>query len=238
MNEILLLGVNHKHAAVELRERLAFSPEQTHRAIADIRTLPGEHEVVILSTCNRSEIYVYADDICQFEQSVRSYLTQKSQLSAEALDRLLFRKVGKDAVHHLMRVASGLDSLVLGENEILGQVKDAYELAQREHGCGAVLSSAFRYAIRAGKRVRTETEIGYTGRSVSTVVVDLSQQICGPLENHTVLIIGAGKISALTGRALVNAGLNCFFVANRTYEKATKLVQQLGEQRASAQLIH
>lgn len=234
MDKLLLLGVNHKYASVELRERLAFSPEQNLRALNEFRDVAGGREMVILSTCNRSEIYVHSDDNCQLEGKLRAYLAQKSQLSLEKLDTLLFRKTGEEAVCHLMRVASGLDSLVLGENEILGQVKDAFEMAQSEKSCGAVLSSAFRSAIRAGKRVRAETEIGSTGRSVSTVVVDLARNICGPLESHTALIIGAGKISALTGRALVNAGLNCVFVANRTFEKATKLVNQLGAQHASA----
>lgn len=234
MVDILLLGMNHRNAPVELRERLAFSPEQCRRAINDLREPSEGREIVILSTCNRTELYVHSDDLCQDECKVKNYLAQKSQLPVETLEKLLFRKSDTDAVLHLMQVASGLDSLVLGENEILGQVKNAYEIAQNEKSCGAVLSSAFRYAIRAGKRVRTETEIGYTGRSVSTVVVDLAKQICGPLESHTALIIGAGKISALTGRALVSAGLNCVFVTNRTYEKAMNLVTQLGEKHASA----
>jgi glutamyl-tRNA reductase len=234
MNEILLLGVNHKCAQVELRERFAFVPEQIHRAVTELQINPGEQEMIILSTCNRSELYVYAKDICRVENILMSYLGQKSQLPPEQLNKLLFRKIGEEAVHHLLRVASGLDSLVVGENEILGQVKHALEIAQTEKSCGAVLSSAFRFAIRAGKRVRTETEIGYTGRSVSTAVVDLAKQICGSLESHTALIIGAGKISALTGKALVNAGLHCVFVTNRTYDKALKLVDQLGKQRASA----
>lgn len=234
MDEVLLLGVNHRQAAIEMRERLAFSPDQIHRAMAELQSDQIEQEFVILSTCNRSEFYIRSQDICLSESRLKSYLANKSQLQLEEIDKLLFRKTGQDAIRHLLRVASGLDSLVLGENEILGQVKDAFEIAQTEKSCRAVLCSAFRQAIRAGKRVRSETDIGYTGRSISTVVVDLAKQICGPLENHTALIIGAGKISTLTARALVNAGLNCIFVANRTYEKALKLVHQLGEKHASA----
>ncbi len=234
MDEILFLGVNHKHASVELRERLAFSPEQNHRMLKEFKNFTGEREIVVVSTCNRSEFYLCSKDICQFESQLKSYLAEKSQLSVDRLDELLFRLVGEEVVSHLIKVASGLDSLVLGEHEILGQVKDAYDIALSEKGCGTVLSSAFRHAIRAGKRVRTETEIGYTGRSVSSVVVELARKICGPIDNHTALIIGAGKISSLTGRALVSAGLNCVFVANRTFEKATKLAGQLGAKHASA----
>lgn len=234
MDEILLLGVNHRQAAIEMRERLAFSPDQIHRAMAELQSEKIEQEFVILSTCNRSEFYICSQDICLSEHQLKSYLALKSQLEIDEIDKLLFRKTGQDAIRHLLRVASGLDSLVLGENEILGQVKDAFEIAQTKKSCRAILCSAFRQAIRAGKRVRSETEIGYTGRSISTVVVDLANQICGPLENHTALIIGAGKISTLTARALVSAGLNCIFVANRTYEKALKLVHQLGEKHASA----
>ena len=234
MDEILLLGVNHRFATVEVRERLAFSAEQAHKALIAIASNYPESELLILSTCNRSEIYFCSPDSCQVERNLRSFLSERSHLSPDTLDKLLYRYHGQDAVEHLLRVASGLHSLVLGENEILGQVKHAFEIAQEAGTVGAVLSAAYRYAIQTGKRVRTETHIAKAGRSVATVVVDLAQGIFGSLDHGTALIIGAGKISSLTARALVKAGLHCVFVANRTYEKAEKLAHNLGEHKSVA----
>jgi glutamyl-tRNA reductase len=134
---------------------------------------------------------------------------------------------GREAVEHLMQVAAGLDSLVLGENEILGQVRSAAEIAQAAGTTGPILSALFRYAVQAGKRARAETGIGRGDISVAGVVVELARQVFGPLHDRTALLVGAGKISSLTARALVRAGLRCILIANRTFEKAQKLAQNL-----------
>ena len=140
---------------------------------------------------------------------------------------MLYVRRGVEAVEHLMQVGAGLDSLVLGENEILGQVRSAGEMAQATGATGPILSALFRYAIQAGKRARTETEIGSGDISVASVVVELAEKAFGPLNEHTALLIGAGKISAITARALVKAGLRCILIANRTYERAEKIAKNL-----------
>ncbi len=234
MDRVLLIGANHHVAPVEVRERLAFSSEQVHKALQELSKDEPFQELVILSTCNRTEFYIRSSDYCRAEKRLRSFLEKKSQLTQNSLNQFLYRRTGVEAVKHLMRVATGLDSLVVGEHEILGQVKDASEVAQQEGSTGPILSALFRYAIRAGKRAHSETDIGSTKRSVACVVVDLAHEICGPLDKHTALIIGAGKISVLTCKELVKAGLNCVFVTNRTYDKAKNLVNLLGEQHAQA----
>ncbi len=240
MDNILVVGLNHKVAPVEVRERLAFSRE---RLPATLRKLTGTvsserafsvSETILLSTCNRTEVYVCTDDPCKAESHIHQFMAETGQLKPGALDNVLYVHRDFDAARHLMRVAAGLDSLVVGENEILGQVKGAYEIAHTVGTTGPILSALFRYATQAGKRVRTETEICRTPLSVATIVVELAEEIFSDLSERTALLIGAGKISALTARELVKAGLRCVLVANRTYERAQKLVQSLGEHCAAA----
>lgn len=251
INDILVVGANHKIATVEVRERLAFSPEQTLTALRQIVAPPQEtnysndpdeaqSEAIILSTCNRTEVYVCAGHSSSNAEKglppanasgaemVRQFLSRYSQLPLEALDRTLYVYRGLEAAHHLLRVAAGLDSLVIGENEILGQVKDAYEIAHAAGTTGPMLSALFRYAVQAGKRVHTETDIGRAALSTATIVVELAEEMFGPLVDRTALLLGAGKMSSMTARALVKAGLHCILVANRTYERAQKLAKNLG----------
>ncbi len=240
MHEVIVVGVNHKLAPVEVRERLAFSPERIpaalHKLAARVKTAcpydasSPQDELVILSTCNRTEIYVCAPEAARAQIAVRGFLRDCGQLSLDALNAVLYAYCGDEAAHHVMRVAAGLDSLVIGENEILGQVKDTYQIAQAAGTTGPILSALFRYAVRAGKRVRNETDIGRAALSVATIVVELAEEAFGPLADRTALLIGAGKMSTLTARALVQAGLHCVLVANRTYERAQKLAQSLGGQ--------
>lgn len=233
MNGILAIGLNHKVACLELRERLAFGPERIPEVLTELlgchgdeNTAPSMSEAVILSTCNRSEIYVYASDPCRAEAALRSYLAAQSD--APGVTDLLYVFRGEQAVYHLMQVTAGLDSLVVGENEILGQVRHAAEIAQHAGAIGPMLSAMFRYAVRAGKLVRAETEISRAGLSVASLVVEIAESIFGSLSQRTALIIGAGKISTMTARALVKSGLRCVLVANRTYARALKLAEALG----------
>jgi glutamyl-tRNA reductase len=252
LNDILVVGANHKIATVEVRERLAFSPEQTLTALRQIVAPPQEtnysngsdevqSEAIILSTCNRTEVYVCAGHSSSntekglppandsgAETMVRQFLSRYSQLPLEALGRTLYVYRGLEAAHHLLRVTTGLDSLVIGENEILGQVKDAYEIAHAAGTTGPMLSALFRYAVQAGKRVHTETDIGRAALSMATIVVELAEEMFGSLVDRTALLLGAGKMSSMTARALVKAGLHCILVANRTYERAQKLAKNLG----------
>ncbi|MEW5871864.1 MAG: glutamyl-tRNA reductase [Chloroflexota bacterium] len=266
---LLLIGINHKMAPVEVRERLAFSPERIPQALLSIKSrlernaarpqdCPCDEaarrsapiEVTLLSTCNRTEVYVVAPDQCEAQAQVMHFLSDHAHRSASgaaqpgtarnsasqtsgsqdsfSLAGLTYSACGLEAAHHLLRVAAGLDSLVLGENEILGQVRDASEIAQQAGTSGALLATLFRYAIQTGKRVRAETDLGHASLSVASVVVELAEETFGSLAERTALLIGAGKVSSITGRALVNAGLSCVLVANRTYEKAQKLAHSLG----------
>jgi glutamyl-tRNA reductase len=256
---ILMIGLNHKAAPVEVRERLAFGPERSTFAL---RELLGEgdadgrsiHEAVLLSTCNRTEVYIHANllepaqdnaqpasspaaimpgegsgqgNLAKAESKLHAFFARHAGLPVEELERIEYILRGEDAAHHLMQVSAGLDSLILGENEILGQVRSAAEIAQAAGTTGTLLSALFRYAVQTGKRVRHETEIGRADISVASVVVEQAEEVFGPLKDRTALLIGAGKISSITARALVKAGLRCVMIANRTYEKAQKLAQRL-----------
>ncbi len=235
-SDLLLLGLNHILAPVEVRERLAFGAERLSTALAALRaeltaaTACGcdeaPPEVAVLSTCNRTEVYTWATG--NPEGTVRRFLAARSGLDEQALAGYLYARCGDDAAHHLLRVAAGLDSLVIGENEILGQVKGAYEAAHTAGTTGPVLSALFRFATQAGKRVRSETEIGRVALSVGTIVVEMAQAAFGSLADRTALLIGAGKMSSIAGQALVRAGLRCVLVANRTYERAERLAAALG----------
>jgi glutamyl-tRNA reductase len=229
---ILMIGLNHKVAPVEVRERLAFGPERVPLALHELMRNGGDDEgaikeAVLLSTCNRTEVYVQACDLAGAESRLQEFLAGHAGLTVEQLRRMEYVTQGEETAFHLMHVSAGLDSLVLGENEILGQVRSASEMAQSAGANGPLLSALFRYAIQAGKRARHETEIGRAEVSVASVVVELAEQAFGPLADRTALLIGAGKISSITARALVKAGLRCIMIANRTYERAQKLAKNL-----------
>lgn len=225
---ILMIGLNHKVAPVEVRERLAFGPERIPTALKELQSETARiKEIVLLSTCNRTEIYACTCDSACSETKLQGFLAGHAKLPLEQLQSMLYTLQGADAARHLMQVAAGLDSLVLGENEILGQVRSAAEIAHDAGATGPILSALFRYAIQAGKRARTETEIGRGDISVASVVVELAEGAFGPLHDRTALLIGAGKISSITARALAKAGLRCILIANRTFEKAQKLARTL-----------
>jgi glutamyl-tRNA reductase len=225
---VLMIGLNHKVAPVEVRERLAFGPERGPVVLKELlSTEAGIREAVLLCTCNRTEVYLCTCDPAAGESTLSNFLAARAKLPAERLQTLLYVLRGREAAEHLMEVAAGLDSLVLGENEILGQVRTAADLAHEAGATGPILSALFRYAVQAGKRARAETEIGRGEISVASVVVEMAEQAFGPLHDRTALLIGAGKISSITARCLAKAGLRCILIANRTFEKAQKLAQSL-----------
>jgi glutamyl-tRNA reductase len=244
MDQIWVYGINHKVAPLALREKLAFSRERLPAILnvlqSELRAafgcdLDGEPlELVLLSTCNRTELYARSPGSEAARRLVCAYFARLAGMESAALAQLAYTRCGLQAVEHLFRVSAGLDSLLLGENEILGQVKNAWQSAQEAGACGATLDAMFRLALRTGKRIRTETELGRSGRSFASMVVDLATETFGSLNDRTALIIGAGKISAMTARALVGAGLQCVLVANRTFDRAQRLAQLLGSQRAAA----
>lgn len=221
---LFVFGINHQTAPVELREKVAFNPDQIGVALRRAREEAALEEVAILSTCNRTEIYAAAED----GDRLLSWLAAYHRLGADQLMTCSYRHDDDAAVQHMMRVASGLDSLVLGEPQILGQVKDAYAAAREHATAGSLLNQAFQQVFAAAKRVRSETAIGQNPVSVAYAAVNLSQQIFSNLNDVTALLIGAGETIELVARHLREKHVGRLLVANRTLERARLLGDQVG----------
>jgi glutamyl-tRNA reductase len=231
-----LLGLNHKTAPVEVRERFAVSASHIGHALGYVRDVPGISEAAILSTCNRVEIYAWGDE--KAGPLLRDSMIGYHPFGApRGLENHLHYSHGEGAARHLFEVASGLDSLVLGEAEILGQVKVALDAAQKHGAAGATLDELFRRSIACGKRARSETGISRGAQSVGAAAVELARQIFGGLQGHTVLILGAGKMSARVAQCLVSSGAHRVLVANRTLERAQELAQLFGDEGAGAEAV-
>jgi glutamyl-tRNA reductase len=222
--KLLVLGLNHKTAPVDVRERLAFGPDIIAGALRDLTKCNGVAEGVVLSTCNRTEIYSAVQD-CS-EEAVRHWLSRFHGVEYERVGPFLYAHVGRDAVTHLLRVCSGLDSMVLGEPQILGQVKTAYQTATDCTATGKLLGRLFQHAFSVAKTVRTETAIGSSPVSVAFAAVNLARQIFSDLSQQTALLIGAGETIELAARHLHRAGIGRIIVANRTVERAHELAAQ------------
>jgi glutamyl-tRNA reductase len=226
--DIVLVGLNHKTAPIDIRECLAFSAEKLEEANAQARTLPFLKETMILSTCNRVEIYAVAQDPGRSVGELKKYLSAFHGYPLEKFEQSLYSPVGEEAVKHVFRVASSLDSMVVGETQILGQLKDAYETASRNKTAGPILHRLLPLAFHVAKRVRTETKIGNRGVSVSSVAVELARKIFETLEGKTALLIGAGEMIELATQHLVADGVRKVLVANRTHERALLLAEKFG----------
>jgi glutamyl-tRNA reductase len=225
---LLALGVSHKTAPLPVRERLAL-PEG--RAVSVLRELVGHpdvHEAVAISTCNRTELYLVVSDPVEAESATLAVLSRQAGIRPTELFGAIYAMRDGDAVRHLFQVAAGLDSMIVGEAEVQGQVKRAYELALVEGVTGPVSNRLFRDALGAGKRVRTETAISRAHVSVSSVAVELARAALGELDTRSVLVIGAGENGELTARALHERGVDTVFVANRRYDRAIGLAQRFG----------
>ncbi|HXK06180.1 MAG TPA: glutamyl-tRNA reductase [Verrucomicrobiae bacterium] len=223
--KLLTTGVSHKTAPVEVRECLAFREDSLAGALADLRSRAGVSEAVILSTCNRVEITLTTDDTADPQAIVDGFLADHKAVSADSIGPHLYRHEGRDAIHHLFRVAASLDSMVVGEPQILGQLKSAYAAAKE---CGSVcgwLEGLLTRAFSVAKRVRSETGIGQMAVSVSYAAVELARKIFGTLDNRTVMIVGAGKMSELAARHLRRSGASHVFVTNRTHERAVEMAE-------------
>ncbi len=220
---LLAFGINHKTAPVEIREKVAFPPETLDGALQDLLACANVSEAAIVSTCNRTELYVGIDD--QSDQAVIDWFRNFHKLSREELDPYLFRHSENKAVQHVLRVASGLDSLVLGEPQILGQIKDAYQRASAAGAIGQQLNRLFQHTFAVAKQVRTETAIGASPVSVAFAAVSLARQIFSDISQHTALLIGAGETIELVARHLHEQGVHKLIVANRTVERARELAQ-------------
>ena len=229
MNDSLLaLGVSHKTAPLALRERLALPEGRATRILGELTAHAEIHEAVAISTCNRTEVYLIAADPVEAENLVLAELSRQAGIRPTELLGRLYALRGSDAVRHLFSVAAGLDSMIVGEAEVQGQVKRAYELALVEGATGPITNRLFRDALGAGKRVRTETALGRSRVSVSSVAVDLARDLLGDLETRRVLVIGAGENGELTAKALAERGVRTVFVANRRYDRAIGLAQRFG----------
>jgi glutamyl-tRNA reductase len=228
VNEILAIGASHKTASLALRERLALPEGRAASLVGELVRSGEVLEAVAISTCNRTEIYVAAADPVEAESLALSALARQAGIRPTELLGNLYSVRGGDAVRHLFGVAAGLDSMIVGEAEIQGQVKRAYELALVEGTTGPVTNRLFRDALSAGKRARSETAIGRSRISVSTVAVELAAQALGELSERNVLVIGAGENGELTARALADRGVRTIFVANRRYDRAIGLAQRFG----------
>lgn len=227
---IAVVGLSHKTASVEIREKLSIPEPQTSSAIAQLLSYPHIEEVTILSTCNRLEIYIASPETEQGIRGVTQFLADYSKLPLQSLRPHLFMLLHQDAVMHLMRVAAGLDSLVLGEGQILAQVKNTHKLGQESNGIKTILNKLFKQAITAGKRVRTETSIGTGAVSISSAAVELAQMKIGNLAACQVAIIGAGKMSRLLVQHLLSKGTDRICILNRSTERAAQLAKQFPHQ--------
>jgi glutamyl-tRNA reductase len=222
--EIVLLGLNHRTAPVELRERVAFSPEKAGRAATELRERGVLAETLVLSTCNRSELYgVPQESAAETIPQLERYFASLHELDPAVLGASLYHHRDHGVVRHVFRVAAGLDSMLLGEAEILGQVRDAYQAAYDMGSTGPVLNRMFQAALEVGKRVRTETEIGTRPVSVAFAGVKLAEQIFGKLSKHCALILGAGTVSEQVVEHLRDRGIARLLVANRSPERAREL---------------
>lgn len=220
-----IAGVNHKTAPVEVRERLSFDQQGLPAALNELKHLPGVREGMILSTCNRVEVAMCVDDGADPQQLAERFLTATRQVERDSVAPYLYCHEEAAAVRHLFRVASSLDSMVVGEPQILGQLKTAYALAKAHGALGGTMEALVTRAFSVAKRVRTETGIGESAVSVSYVAVELARQIFGDLRRSKVMIVGAGKMSELAARHLKRAGAEQILVTNRTHARAVELAR-------------
>jgi glutamyl-tRNA reductase len=226
MSELLALGVSHKTAPLDLRERLSLTEGSAVGALRELTVAEGIHEAAAISTCNRTELYLVVSDTVEAESTALGVLTRQADIPPTELLGHLYSHRGVEAADHLFRVTAGLDSMIVGEAEIQGQVKRAYELALVEGATGPILNRLFRGALAAGGRVREETRIGEKGLSIPSVAVELARRTLGDLSERRVLDVGAGETAELVARALVARGVATVVVANRHYDRAIGLAER------------
>lgn len=225
---IIVVGLNHKTAPVELREKLHFPSENIEEPLKRVTSLPQISEALILSTCNRVEIVAVTRDIREGTEEIRNFLSSYHGIPMSRLDSCLYSYDSYDAIKHIFQVASGLDSMVMGEPQILGQLKDAYSLTNKYKTSDVILHRFLHRAFSVAKKVRTETKIATSAVSISYAAVELAKKIFDTLKNKVVMLIGAGEMSELAARHLLNHGVKEILIANRTYSRAVKLAEELG----------
>jgi glutamyl-tRNA reductase len=227
--EIVLVGLNHRTASVEVRERVSFTNEQARRAADELRARGILEETLVLSTCNRSEVYgVPPESSHECAPGLSSFLSEFHSVRPDILGVSLYHHYDREAVRHLFRVSAGLDSMLLGEAEILGQVREAYRFAHEQGATGPVLNRLFQGALEVGKRVRSETELGKRPMSVAAAGVKLAERIFGRMSERRALVVGAGTISEQVVSQLRDRGIAHLSVMNRSRDRAEELAKQFG----------
>jgi glutamyl-tRNA reductase len=228
MRSIIVLGLNHKTAPVEIREKLSFSAAEVEETLPRIKQLPGIAEAMFLSTCNRVEVYFTCDEPQEAPRTVKAFLAAYHEIPLDLFDACLYVHNSHEAVRHVFRVAASLDSMVLGEPQILGQIKDAYRLALKHRASGVVINRLLHKAFSVAKRVRTETGVASSAVSISFAAVELSKKIFETLRGKVAMLVGAGEMAELAAQHLLNNGVEKIVVANRTFERGLKLAEQFG----------
>lgn len=223
---IVVVGLSHKTAPVEVREKLSFPEATVQDALKKLMTYEGIRESLILSTCNRVEIYTVTEDSSKGTESIKRFISEYHNLSREALEQSLYIYPEGQGVRHTFRVASSLDSLVVGEPQILGQLKDAFDFALKAKTTSTVMNKLLKKAIQVAKRVRTETRLAEGAVNISFAAVELARKIFGTLDEKTVMLLGAGEMAELAARHLLNNGVKTIMVANRTFERAVELANE------------
>ncbi len=223
---LLLIGMNHRTVPLSIREKIRFNEENLKRFLPVLRTYRGIEEVAILCTCNRVEIYAWVKQMNLAISSLKEFMEDNYQ-GGDKLDPFLYTLIGEEVISHLFRVSAGLDSQVIGESQILGQVKKAYRLSREVNATDGFLKPLFHRAVSTGKKVRKKTEISRGKVSVGSVGVELAKKTLASLRDKTILVLGAGKISELVGANLANEGVKAIVVSNRNYQKACHLAQIL-----------
>jgi glutamyl-tRNA reductase len=221
----LVVGLSHQTAPVELREKFSFDPDRIAIPLRFLRDMKSMLECVIVSTCNRTELYIVADQLHTGEYYAKAFLESWFRVSREEFVPHLYVKTNKDAVEHLFRVVCGLESLIIGETQILGQVKHAFQMALQAGTTGTLFNHLFKQAISLGKKAHTETEIGQNAVSVSYAAVELGKKLFTSFAKKTVLLVGAGKMSELTAKHFQSTGVKDVLVVNRTFSKAEELAK-------------
>ena len=230
MPDIILIGINHKTAPVELRECIAFSEDESASALQTLSRKPHIKELLLFSTCNRVEVLVVTENKREAIDSTKDYIAEVNKIPRQAFEDALYIHEGDEAVRHVFRVASSLDSMVVGEPQILGQVKDAYRLATETKVSGVILNRLLHRTFFVAKRIRTETGIGGHAVSISYAAVELGRKIFGSLERKNVLLVGAGEMAELAVEHLIRNKVGDIYVANRTFENGVELARRFNGQ--------
>jgi glutamyl-tRNA reductase len=223
---IVVVGLSHKTAPVDVREKLSFPEAVVPDALKALMGYEGIKESLILSTCNRVELYTCVQESKKGVEQIKKFISDYHSLSPESLEQALYVHPDAQGVRHLFRVASSLDSMIVGEPQILGQLKDAFDIALTAKTTGAVLNKLLKKSISVAKRVRTETKIAESAVSISFAAVELAKKIFGNLEDKTVMLLGAGEMAELAARHLLKNGVKSVLVANRTFERAVELAEE------------